>query len=392
MGLDLASMYADGITPNDFKDAVETGGNHGIACLINNYNFDPEHFPDGGHPFSLACELGQLEAAKELVQWGADIFEKEEECPTPMILAAQNGHYDVVRWLVGSGCDTDYYHEALDVYGDWEWGGSTLGEAIRNDHFEIAELLIDAGANLDDAIITGADGYFNNFDGAGKTYPIVELARSGNADLFKKAVKKGADCALHLDGVGPGFDGLTFLEFLIYFGHFELLEFLIPVYADINRVEDKTALYPIEFAALYENEKMVLHCLKLGARVVQEGTEHRFVFEAVVAGCPKCAEAITTAIADELSCVSESTRTLFLENVQRSSETIEKTKAKAINLLENILDGTMDDEPVAIDNALDQAAEALEELGKMDEYDELLNRAADYYTVILEKQASEIFG
>lgn len=68
----------------------------------------------------------------------------------------------------------------------------------------------------------------------------------------------------------------------------------------------------------------------------------------------------------------------------------EEKETEAVNLLQNIIGGDMDEDPDGIDNALDQAAEALEELGKMEEYDELLNQAADHYTGILEKLAKGV--
>jgi hypothetical protein len=59
---------------------------------------------------------------------------------------------------------------------------------------------------------------------------------------------------------------------------------------------------------------------------------------------------------------------------------------EAVKMLNRILSGDFDDDPDAIDQALDQAAEELEEAGRLEEFDDLLNEAADYYTTILEQR------
>lgn len=58
---------------------------------------------------------------------------------------------------------------------------------------------------------------------------------------------------------------------------------------------------------------------------------------------------------------------------------------EAIQTLNNIINGDLDDDPDAIDRALDLAADELEDAGLIDEYDDLLNEAADHYTVVLEQ-------
>lgn len=63
----------------------------------------------------------------------------------------------------------------------------------------------------------------------------------------------------------------------------------------------------------------------------------------------------------------------------------EPNDPSAVQSLNNIINGDLDDDPDALDKALDMAAEELEEAGLMDQYDELLNEAADHYTVVLEQ-------
>jgi len=65
--------------------------------------------------------------------------------------------------------------------------------------------------------------------------------------------------------------------------------------------------------------------------------------------------------------------------------TPETEEPEAVKMLNRILNGDLDDDPDAIDRVLDQAADELENAGRMEEFDDLLNEAADHYTVVLEQ-------
>ena len=83
------------------------------------------------------------------------------------------------------------------------------------------------------------------------------------------------------------------------------------------------------------------------------------------------------------------------ENMEFAIEKQEKPKPevpsepKAITTLKSIIAGNHDNDPESIDRLLDEAAEELEEAGRMDEFDAILNQAADHYTDVLEKLVKE---
>ena len=61
----------------------------------------------GRTPLQLACEAGDLDAAKRLVAAGADVDKDDREGRSPLWLAFESGHVDVARWLIETGADRE---------------------------------------------------------------------------------------------------------------------------------------------------------------------------------------------------------------------------------------------------------------------------------------------
>jgi ankyrin repeat protein len=60
---------------------------------------------NGRTPLQLACEEGDLDAAKRLVAAGADIHKDDKEGKSPLWFAVESRHLDVARWLIETGAD-----------------------------------------------------------------------------------------------------------------------------------------------------------------------------------------------------------------------------------------------------------------------------------------------
>lgn len=71
-----------------------------------------------------------------LIKAGADI---ELGASTPLMEAAQEGHQELVRYLLES---------AADVHAQTQTGDTALTYACENGHTDVADLLLQFGANL----------------------------------------------------------------------------------------------------------------------------------------------------------------------------------------------------------------------------------------------------
>lgn len=99
-----------------------------------NVNFQTEETQETA--LTLACCGGFLEVAQYLIDHGADI---ELGASTPMMEAAQEGHIDIVKFLISKGANIHAVTNTLDT---------ALTYACANGHTQIAELLISCGAEV----------------------------------------------------------------------------------------------------------------------------------------------------------------------------------------------------------------------------------------------------
>jgi ankyrin repeat protein len=68
---------------------------------------------DGNTPLHYACEGGNLEVVKFLIDSGADVSVAGNDGNTPLHYACEGGNLEVVKFLIDSGADVS----ALDKYG-----------------------------------------------------------------------------------------------------------------------------------------------------------------------------------------------------------------------------------------------------------------------------------
>ena len=67
---------------------------------------------------------------------------------TPLICASQNGHLEVVKYLIDKGANIESKDNSNFKYLFWN-GYTPLMHASKNIHLEVVEYLIDKGANIE---------------------------------------------------------------------------------------------------------------------------------------------------------------------------------------------------------------------------------------------------
>lgn len=92
-----------------------------------------------GGTLYCACETGNFEMAKSLIQEGVDPSTGSEVYGPSLAVAAYKGHLDIVKMLIQSGCSLSD--------GDGFYGGPVQA-AVQGNHFNVLELLVSSGASV----------------------------------------------------------------------------------------------------------------------------------------------------------------------------------------------------------------------------------------------------
>ncbi|MBA2655193.1 MAG: ankyrin repeat domain-containing protein [Gammaproteobacteria bacterium] len=98
---------------------------------------------NGATPLYIAAQNGHIEVVAALINAGANKDQARNEGATPLFIAAQNGHIEVVAALINAGANKD---QAMNS------GATPLYIAAQNGHIEVVAALINAGANKDQAM------------------------------------------------------------------------------------------------------------------------------------------------------------------------------------------------------------------------------------------------
>ncbi|KAJ3285030.1 hypothetical protein HK104_009668, partial [Borealophlyctis nickersoniae] len=177
----------------------------------NNAGRNPLHAAAGaGHLELCQLILSTTPLTESIIDW------TDKQTFTPLYLASQQGHLDVVKYLLDRGALVD------GTAGAW---AGPLHIAVYEGHVSIARLLIEKGARV---------GYPNKM---GYT-PLMLAAQRGQTDLVRMLSEAGGDVNKVLD------NGIGALYLAARFGFTETVELLIELDANIHAptVAGKTAL------------------------------------------------------------------------------------------------------------------------------------------------------
>ena len=214
---------------------------------------------EGMTPLLLAAHSGDDTKIAALIVDGASVDETSRYGWTGLLFAASYGHKDVVNQLLHAGSDPNIVSKSVRPGFMATRGGypptTALREAIKNQHYDIANLLLDKGANVDPVAFAlagtvgniplmqrclklGADINASTNEAFNKS-PLFAASGAGKLEAVQWLIENGAD-------INAAHGRQTALRQAVYYDHVEIVEYLLGNGADPNLVFNSmndTALY-----------------------------------------------------------------------------------------------------------------------------------------------------
>jgi ankyrin repeat protein len=175
----------------------------------------PAREPDGGEltPLVYAARAGSVDAARVLLEAGADVNQVTRYGWSPLLAATQNRNYLLAKFLIERGADVNLANK-----GGWTplylatdnrniEGGDYPTPSPDMDHLEFIELLLEAGADPNARLIESTETrtVFTNqwLDEEGAT-AFLRASQSGDVELMRLLLEHGADPHIFTElGVTP---------------------------------------------------------------------------------------------------------------------------------------------------------------------------------------------
>jgi len=174
-----------------------------------------EREPDGGELTSLvyAARSGVIEAARVLLESGADVNQTTRYGWTPLLAATQNRNYQMGKFLIENGAD-------VNIANKGGWTNLYLATDNRNveggdyptrepdmDHLDYIKFLLDSGAEPNSRLTESTETrtVFTNqwLDENGAT-AFLRASQSGDVPLMQMLLEYGADPHIYTElGVTP---------------------------------------------------------------------------------------------------------------------------------------------------------------------------------------------
>ena len=162
----------------------------------------------GVAPLHLAARQGYMDAAKALLEGGADVNQKAEgDSGTPILIATINGHFDLAKMLLEKGADPNIaeHNGATPLYAalNCQWSAKALYpqprafEQQQTTYLDLMKTLLDKGADPNVRLTKKIWYSQYDFDQSGVdeigATPFWRAAYASDVDAMKLLVSYGAD-------------------------------------------------------------------------------------------------------------------------------------------------------------------------------------------------------
>ena len=258
---------------NMLTSAIEDGNVEKLQELIDqganlNYPCDDEFYP-----LLVACCFGKgdVETVKILVENGAELESLDKFNATPLMHAVLNNYVEIVDYLISKGANVNHEvpqstwpalcHAIFDgnlilakilikhganVNAQF-YGRPVLCVALQRNYFDIADLLLEKGAEID-------------FIDSQSFTPLLHTIHKGHVEIVEYLASMGANVNLEIP-----VKKWTPLGNAVCHGHLEIVKILIDYGASPNRpFKDKPLVY---FAVKYGYTDVLKYLLESGARL-----------------------------------------------------------------------------------------------------------------------------
>ncbi|XP_060527199.1 ankyrin repeat domain-containing protein 17-like isoform X2 [Cylas formicarius] len=211
-GANIEEVNDEGYTP--LMEAAREGHEEMVHLLLGqgaNINAQTDETQETA--LTLACCGGFTEVADILLKGGANI---ELGASTPLMEAAQEGHLDLVRFLLEYGANVNAVTQTNDT---------ALTYACENGHTDVADLLLQYGADLE-------------HESEGGRTPLMKACRAGHLCTVQFLISKGANVRKQTTN-----NDHTPLSLACAGGHLTVVELLLGNNADLNhRLKDNSTM------------------------------------------------------------------------------------------------------------------------------------------------------
>ncbi|WP_252120576.1 ankyrin repeat domain-containing protein [Candidatus Chromulinivorax destructor] len=247
---------------------------------------------DGSTPLHIAAEKGHMEIIKFLLAAGVSVDIQMPNGATALYFAAQNGYTEIVRLLIQGGANVDIQRT--------DNGYTALCIAAEKGHLEIVRFLVEHGADVN---------MKKNVNGATSLYLAAE---KGHIEIVKFLLAAGASVDMQMDNEA------TSLYIAAQNGYTGIVRLLIEGGANVNIqiIEGST---PLHIAALYGHAEIVRILLAAGANVNAQRTTNG-ITPLVIASIKGYAEIVQLLLAANVNLDIRSYNGKLAEEVAKTSK------------------------------------------------------------------------